>query len=37
MLLFEMLAEQKIQEAIERGEFDELPGAGKPLDYGEDP
>ena len=37
MLLFEMLAEQKIQEAIERGEFDELPGAGKPLDYDEDP
>lgn len=24
--------EQQIQEAIERGEFDNLPGAGKPLD-----
>ena len=26
------LAERRIEEAIERGEFDDLPGAGKPLD-----
>lgn len=26
------LAERRIEEAIERGEFDELPGAGQPLD-----
>lgn len=28
--------EQQIQEAIERGEFDNLPGAGKPLDTTDD-
>lgn len=28
------LAEQKIREAMERGEFDDLPGAGKPIDLG---
>ena len=27
--------EQQIQEAIERGEFDNLPGIGKPLDIGD--
>jgi len=37
MQLFAMLAEQKIQEAIERGELDDLPGAGKPLALDEDP
>jgi hypothetical protein len=37
MLLFEVLAEQKIQEAIERGEFDNLPGSGKPLELDDDP
>jgi hypothetical protein len=37
MLLFEILAESKIQEAIERGEFDNLPCAGKPLDLDVDP
>ncbi|HTT40660.1 MAG TPA: DnaJ family domain-containing protein [Burkholderiales bacterium] len=37
MLLFETLAEQKIRDAIERGELDNLPGAGKPLDLIEDP
>jgi hypothetical protein len=37
MHLFEILAEQKIQEAIERGEFDALPGAGKPLELEDDP
>lgn len=28
---FESLVEQQIREAIERGEFDNLPGAGKPI------
>ncbi len=37
MNLFEILAEQKIQEAIERGEFDALPGEGKPLELDDDP
>jgi len=37
MQLFEMLAEQKIQEAIERGELDDLPGAGQPLEIDDDP
>ena len=37
MHLFEMLAEQKIREAIERGELDDLPGAGKPLEIDDDP
>jgi hypothetical protein len=29
--IFGRIAEAKIQEAIEQGEFDDLPGAGKPL------
>lgn len=29
--MFERLAEERIREAIERGELDGLPGAGKPL------
>ena len=29
---FEKIAEEKIQEAIAAGEFDDLPGKGKPLD-----
>jgi hypothetical protein len=38
---FESLVDQKIREALERGEFDNLPGSGKPLpghggDYEED-
>ena len=37
MLLFDVRAEQKIQEAIQRGEFDDLPGAGKPLALDDDP
>ena len=37
MLALEFLAERKIAEAIERGELDELPGAGKPLDLEDDP
>jgi hypothetical protein len=36
MLLFELIAEQKIREAIERGEFDNLPGQGRPLDLSDD-
>jgi hypothetical protein len=31
MDLFRSIAEEKIQEAIRRGEFDNLPGKGKPL------
>lgn len=31
MSIFEIIAERKIQQAIERGEFDNLPGKGKPL------
>ena len=31
------IAEQRIREAIERGEFESLPGAGRPLDLGDDP
>ena len=29
--IFESLAERRIREAAERGEFDNLPGAGQPL------
>ena len=29
--MFDQIAEKKIAEAIERGEFKDLPGAGKPL------
>jgi len=31
MSIFARIAEAKIQDAIERGDFDELPGRGKPL------
>ena len=31
MLLIDMLAEEQISAAIRRGEFDDLPGKGKPL------
>jgi hypothetical protein len=31
MAIFSKIAEQKIQEAMERGEFDHLEGAGRPL------
>lgn len=37
MLAFELLAERKIEEAVSRGEFDDLPGAGQPLDLNDDP
>lgn len=36
MLLFELIAEQKIREAAERGELDNLPGAGAPLNLDDD-
>jgi hypothetical protein len=36
MLLFEIIAEQKIRAAMERGEFDDLPGEGRPLDLSDD-
>ena len=29
--IFDKIADQKIREAMERGEFDDLPGKGKPL------
>jgi hypothetical protein len=31
-MVWQLLAENKIQEAIEQGLFDDLPGKGKPLD-----
>ena len=31
MTFFEILAENRIKDAIDRGELDNLPGAGKPL------
>ena len=37
MLLFDLIAEQRIAEAIERGEFDDLPGTGEPLAFHDDP
>jgi len=36
MKAFEWIAEQRIEEAVARGELDHLPGAGKPLDLDED-
>jgi hypothetical protein len=30
--MFEKIAERKIREAMERGEFDNLPGKGEPID-----
>lgn len=36
MLSFEIIAEQRIREAMERGEFDGLPGAGRPLKLDDD-
>ena len=37
MLALEFLAQRKIEEAIARGEFDDLPGAGRPLELDDDP
>lgn len=36
MLVFDRVAEQKIVEAIARGELDDLPGAGRPLALDDD-
>ena len=36
MWLFDRLAEARIQQAIEQGDLDDLPGAGKPLALEED-
>lgn len=36
MLAFEIIAEKRIREAMERGEFDRLPGAGQPLRLDDD-
>jgi len=36
MLLFDSVAEQKIMDALARGEFDNLPGAGRPLALDDD-
>jgi DnaJ family protein C protein 28 len=33
----ETLVEKKIREAIEQGEFDDLPGKGEPIDLAENP
>lgn len=34
--MFDLIAERKIAEAIARGELDDLPGAGRPLDLTDD-
>ncbi len=34
--IFDKIADQKIREAMEQGEFDDLPGKGKPLKLEED-
>jgi hypothetical protein len=35
--MFDLLAERKIAEALANGEFDDLPGAGQPLELDDDP
>src|SRR5712692_1603442 len=37
MKRWESLIDQKIREAMERGEFDNLPGKGEPVDLSENP
>ena len=37
VLNLDWIAEQRIREAIERGEFERLPGRGAPLDLDDDP
>lgn len=37
MNIFEILAEQRINEAMLRGDFDHLPGEGKPLEFEDEP
>jgi hypothetical protein len=34
--IFDKIAEERIREAIERGDFDDLPGKGEPLDLEDD-
>ena len=36
MLMLDAIAERRIREAQERGDFDDLPGAGSPLELGDD-
>lgn len=36
MICFQKIAEQRIREAIERGDLDDLPGKGKPLSFEDD-
>jgi len=36
MDIFQKIAEERISEAMEQGEFDNLPGSGKPLNLEED-
>lgn len=36
MLIFDLIVEQRIQEAMEAGAFDDLPGAGRPLALDDD-
>jgi hypothetical protein len=35
--MLDFLVEQKLLEAVSRGDFDGLPGAGRPLDLDDDP
>lgn len=35
--IFDLLAEQRIQDALARGDFEGLPGAGRPLELEEEP
>jgi hypothetical protein len=37
MDIFQKIAERKIQEAIEKGEFENLPNAGRPIKIDDDP
>ncbi|HUG79925.1 MAG TPA: DnaJ family domain-containing protein [Burkholderiales bacterium] len=37
MLALELLAERKIEDAVSRGELENLPGAGRPLALDDDP
>src|SRR4051794_15624721 len=37
MTAFDLLAERKIEEALERGDLDNLPGSGQPLTLDDDP
>lgn len=34
--MLDFLAEKRIAEAVSRGDFDDLPGAGRPLELGDD-